>query len=219
MWTTRSSATRLSPACRLARTRRSSNGHSLKIWPRSESRRPRCCPARPRTFPRWYRWSSGSAHTTSPTRWRMAAGTSVSRAFLSTASFRRRTSKASRTAPASMSTSTRRMPRATSPFGRPSRPASTACRNPHGIARSVLAGRAGTSSARPWPPSSSATTSTSTPAAKTSCFRIMKTRSPSLNRPPAKPSHGIGCMYVFCWSKAARCRNPRATSTPCATCC
>ena len=58
----------------------------------------------------------------------------------------RKTSAASQTAHASMSTSTRRTPPATSPCGRPPSPASTA-----GTRRSAAAAPAGTSSAPPWP--------------------------------------------------------------------
>ena len=67
--------------------------------------------------------------------------------FPDTASSRRKTSTASKTALASMSTSTRRTPPATSPCGRPSKPGEQSL----GHARSAPAAPAGTSSAPPWP--------------------------------------------------------------------
>jgi cysteinyl-tRNA synthetase len=62
---------------------------------------------------------SASRPKTLRTRPRTAAGTSASPAFRSTASSRRRISRASRTAPASTPTNTTRTARATSPSGRP----------------------------------------------------------------------------------------------------
>jgi hypothetical protein len=73
-------------------------------------------------------------------------GTSASPAFRSTASFRRRTSKALKTTPASISTSTTKIQPATLHFGRPPSPVKRPGR--HRWATAVLAG---TSSAPQWP--------------------------------------------------------------------
>ena len=83
--------------------------------------------------------------------------------------------------------------RATSRCGR--RPSRRAEPRP-GRRRGAAAGPAGTSSARRWPPSTSARRSTSTAAGWTWSSRTTRTRSPSRSR-PATASPGTGCTTAW----------------------
>ena len=76
------------------------------------------------------------------------------------------------------------------------------------------AARAGTSSARRWPPATSARSSTSTAAASTCSSRTTRTRSPRASAPTAaRPSRASGCTTACSTSAAPRCRSRWATST------
>ena len=63
------------------------------------------------------------------------------------------------------------------------------------------------------------TSSTSTAAASTSSFPIMKTRSPSPAAPSTRRAWPMcGCTTAFCRSKARRCRRASAISSPSTNC-
>ena len=134
------------------------------------------------------------------------------RAFRRTAGSHTSTAANSDTGPRWPATSTRatRRARLTSRCGRR---ASRRTATTTGQARGATGGRAGTSSARPWPSNTSAKPLISIPAGSIWSFPITKMKSPRANAAPASRSAPTGSTSPTCWSTDGKCPSRSATCT------
>ena len=166
----------------------------------------RASPGTSRRSSRWCR-----AHRRARARVRSRTATSTSRCAASRATARcpgsRPTPCAPARRPSRTATPATSATRWTSRCGRPPSPASRP-----GPRRGARAARAGTSSARRWRSSTSASSSTCTPAASTSCSRT--TRTSRRSRPaPATPSRGTGCTTAWSTTGGEKMSKSRGVAT------